>query len=63
MFKSEESFIVIEVIKVMMTALSVTVEVFIFCYLFELVDNKVRTIRMKKKIYIVIDLVRSMVRF
>lgn len=51
MFKSEESFIVIEVIKVMMTALSVTVEVFIFCYLFELVDNKVRTIRMKKYIH------------
>lgn len=40
-FHSKESFIIAEIMKIVMTVSNVTMEVFIFCYLFELIDNKV----------------------
>ncbi|XP_060881539.1 uncharacterized protein LOC132953015 [Metopolophium dirhodum] len=39
-FNSKESFIIAEIMKIVMTVSNVTMEVFIFCYLFELIDNK-----------------------
>ncbi|XP_025204161.1 odorant receptor 67a [Melanaphis sacchari] len=39
-FHSKESYIIAEIMKIVMTVSNVTIEVFIFCYLFELINSK-----------------------
>lgn len=50
MFNSKESLIVTEIMKLGSTVSNVAIEVFIFCYLFELIDDKVIVIKKKNPI-------------
>lgn len=47
MFHSQDSLIVSELLKIMTTVSNVMIEVYIYCYLFELVDAEVRVIKNK----------------